>query len=461
MPMVCRRPRRFELVVLRSPEAPGQWCLKRVVGLPGERVEIRGGDLWIDGRVLRKSLAEMRETAVLVDAAPAPIKFSHVFLSELQTDANRQARLDRHLALGLNKMNVYLANKGDYGGTWPTTPWLGTASANDKTRFDLARWRAYDRWVLALRDAGCRVMQIEEPTFHFMANSFGKDHSEVKFMIDAFNREVEGLDDVELWIHTCWGNPNMQRVMEDTSYANSIEIYLEQCRGDVWTLEMKDRHQKDIELFAPFKNDLKKKIAIGAVSHRVLQADRPEEVRFAPRDVDHVERREDGETVLVLRRGTAVLVTDDLIAAAPDALRERIAYEGPPPTESAAVAVVYGVTVSLVLYRDITVRDLPRLLVNAFQTSATVMLVIGATGALAWLITAEQVAVQLAGWIKVVASEPWMFLLLVNVVLLLLGIGLPAWLGYLLVAAFVSSFVYLVLTMKPGGRDPWDDGAQV
>src|SRR5207244_889478 len=60
--------------------------------------------------------------------------------------------------------------------------------------------------------------------------------------------------------------------------ADSIEIYLERCRGDVWTLEMKDRNQKDLELFAPFKNDLKKKIAIGAVSHRVLQADRPEDV---------------------------------------------------------------------------------------------------------------------------------------------------------------------------------------
>ena len=111
-----------------------------------------------------------------------------------------------------------------------------------------------------------------------MANTFGKDHDDVKFMIDAFNREVQGLDDVELWIHTCWGNPNMQRVMEDTSYAASIEIYLERCRGDVWTLEMKDRGQKDLELFEPFKHDLKKKIAIGAVSHRTLQADRPEDV---------------------------------------------------------------------------------------------------------------------------------------------------------------------------------------
>jgi C4-dicarboxylate transporter DctM subunit len=92
------------------------------------------------------------------------------------------------------------------------------------------------------------------------------------------------------------------------------------------------------------------------------------------------------------------------------------------PTESAAVAVVYGVVVSLTLYRDIGVRDLPRLLINAFQTSATVMLVIGATGALAWLITAEQVASQLAEWIRVVAHEPWVFLMLVNIALLLIGI---------------------------------------
>jgi 5-methyltetrahydropteroyltriglutamate--homocysteine methyltransferase len=137
---------------------------------------------------------------------------------------------------------------------------------------------AMNKELLALRDAGCRCIQVEEPTFHFMANTYGKDHEEVKFMIEAFNREVQGLDDVELWIHTCWGNPNMQRVMEDTSYAKSIEIYLERCRGDVWTLEMKDRNQKDLELFEPFRDDLKKKICIGAVSHRTLQADRPEDV---------------------------------------------------------------------------------------------------------------------------------------------------------------------------------------
>jgi 5-methyltetrahydropteroyltriglutamate--homocysteine methyltransferase len=132
--------------------------------------------------------------------------------------------------------------------------------------------------LLALRDAGCRCIQVEEPTLHFMANTFGKDDEQVRFMIDAFNREVQGLDDIEVWIHTCWGNPNMQRVMEDTSYVNSIELYLERCKGDVWTVEMKDRNQKELELLEPFKDDLKKKICIGAVSHRSLQADRPEDV---------------------------------------------------------------------------------------------------------------------------------------------------------------------------------------
>jgi C4-dicarboxylate transporter DctM subunit len=50
-----------------------------------------------------------------------------------------------------------------------------------------------------------------------------------------------------------------------------------------------------------------------------------------------------------------------------------------------------------------------------------VMLIIGATGALAWLVTVEQVAVQLAAWVTSIAHSRWAFLLLVNVALLLLG----------------------------------------
>ena len=86
-------------------------------------------------------------------AAPNPIKFSHTLFSEKLTESNRQAMFSRHLGMGLNKINVYIANKTDYSSV-STTPWVGTALSNDKTRFDLARWRMYDDWVVRMRDAG-------------------------------------------------------------------------------------------------------------------------------------------------------------------------------------------------------------------------------------------------------------------------------------------------------------------
>jgi len=132
--------------------------------------------------------------------------------------------------------------------------------------------------LLALRAAGCKCIQIEEPTLHFWANTYGANHDNVKFMIECYNREVQGLDDVEIWIHTCWGNPNMQRVIENDSYRESFQLYLEACRGDVWTLEMKDRNMREIELFAPLKGQLKKKICVGVVSHRRLQVESADEV---------------------------------------------------------------------------------------------------------------------------------------------------------------------------------------
>jgi 5-methyltetrahydropteroyltriglutamate--homocysteine methyltransferase len=147
--------------------------------------------------------------------------------------------------------------------------------------------------LLALRDAGCRCIQIEEPTLHFWANTYGADSEEVKFMLEAFNREVQGLDDVELWIHTCWGNPNMQRVIDNDSYRASFELYMHACKGDVWTVEMTDRDFREIDLFGALKGRLPKKVCIGAVSHRSLQVDSPEEVAGRiRRALEHVDPKQ-------------------------------------------------------------------------------------------------------------------------------------------------------------------------
>ncbi len=75
----------------------------------------------------------------------------------------------------------------------------------------------------------------------------------------------------------------------------------------------------------------------------------------------------------------------------------------------------------MVIYKDLKPRDLPALILKAFTTSAVVMVVIGATSCLAWLITVEQVPAQIADLVKHYAHSPWTFLLLVNVAMLLLG----------------------------------------
>ncbi len=61
-----RPPRRWEVAVFQNPEDPAQAFVKRVVALPGESVEIRRGDIYIDGRVARKTLEEQRATRILV-----------------------------------------------------------------------------------------------------------------------------------------------------------------------------------------------------------------------------------------------------------------------------------------------------------------------------------------------------------------------------------------------------------
>ncbi|HEY5521093.1 MAG TPA: cobalamin-independent methionine synthase II family protein [Candidatus Limnocylindrales bacterium] len=134
---------------------------------------------------------------------------------------------------------------------------------------------AMNKELRQLAAAGAKVIQIEEPTIHFTACFHPEEKELLDFIVDAFNHEVDGLDDVELWVHTCWGNPNMQKVYSGESYRNSIEIYLERLKGDVWTVEATENNLAEIELFKPYANNLKKKVAVGVVNHRQLQADLP------------------------------------------------------------------------------------------------------------------------------------------------------------------------------------------
>lgn len=61
-------PRRWEVAVFRNPEDPLLTYVKRVVGLPGETIEIQDGDVYADGRLQRKPFSSQLGTRVLVHA---------------------------------------------------------------------------------------------------------------------------------------------------------------------------------------------------------------------------------------------------------------------------------------------------------------------------------------------------------------------------------------------------------
>jgi 5-methyltetrahydropteroyltriglutamate--homocysteine methyltransferase len=65
---------------------------------------------------------------------------------------------------------------------------------------------------------------------------------------------------------------------------HSIEIYLERINADVIAFEMKENAGAELRLFAPFKKTMRRKIAIGTVSHRSLQVERPDEVADLARE---------------------------------------------------------------------------------------------------------------------------------------------------------------------------------
>jgi C4-dicarboxylate transporter, DctM subunit len=118
------------------------------------------------------------------------------------------------------------------------------------------------------------------------------------------------------------------------------------------------------------------------------------------------------------------------------------------PTEAAAVAVVYGLLVTVVFYRDFTLGELPKLMIDSFVTSAIVMVVIGATSVLGWLITLEQLPQLLVEFVQGVSSDQITFLLLVNLVMLVLGLVLDP------VPAILLTAPLFIPTAMTFGVDP-------
>jgi C4-dicarboxylate transporter DctM subunit len=91
------------------------------------------------------------------------------------------------------------------------------------------------------------------------------------------------------------------------------------------------------------------------------------------------------------------------------------------PTESAAVASAYGLLVGLFGYKELKIKELPRILTNSAVTSASIMLIITTAAGFASILTRFNIPTLVANTIISAASTPMMFFLLFSGFILVLG----------------------------------------
>lgn len=95
-------------------------------------------------------------------------------------------------------------------------------------------------------------------------------------------------------------------------------------------------------------------------------------------------------------------------------------------TEAGAVAVLYVAILGFFVYRQLNWREFKKILLQVGVTAAVILFLISVSGALGWLITAEQIPVKLADSLLGITTNPFIILLLINLILLIAGMFLDA-----------------------------------
>ena len=91
------------------------------------------------------------------------------------------------------------------------------------------------------------------------------------------------------------------------------------------------------------------------------------------------------------------------------------------PTEAAVIAAIYGLVVGLFIYRELNLKDLPRILAKAAISTSTVMLLIATANIFGWILTAERVPQNVAAYLVTLSSSQHVIYGLILICLLIVG----------------------------------------
>ncbi|GIL04898.1 MAG: membrane protein [Betaproteobacteria bacterium] len=90
-------------------------------------------------------------------------------------------------------------------------------------------------------------------------------------------------------------------------------------------------------------------------------------------------------------------------------------------TEGAIAACVWALFLGLVWYRTMSPRMLVKVSMDTIETTATVLLIVAAASIFGWMLTVTRTTEAIAAWVLAFTSDPWMFLLLANLLMLFVG----------------------------------------
>ena len=91
------------------------------------------------------------------------------------------------------------------------------------------------------------------------------------------------------------------------------------------------------------------------------------------------------------------------------------------PTEAAAVSAVYALVIAVFVYKDLGLKDLPEVFLESAKTTVMLMFIVANALLFAHVLTTERIPQVIAENILAMGMTPWMFLAVVNVILLIAG----------------------------------------
>jgi C4-dicarboxylate transporter DctM subunit len=90
-------------------------------------------------------------------------------------------------------------------------------------------------------------------------------------------------------------------------------------------------------------------------------------------------------------------------------------------TEAAAIAVFFAFIFGFFLFKTLTLKDIPKVLVNCAITTSIIMLIIGTANVTLWFLATQQVPQKVSMFFLSISNNPYVLLLIVNIILLIVG----------------------------------------